>query len=94
MEANTWRKSSRSAANGNCVQVQWQTAASCEGGACVEIGWQTSKQCTSDGCVEVHQCGDQFVVRDSKDKDGPVLTFTRDEWDAFVGGVKDGEFDL
>ncbi|MGV9773494.1 DUF397 domain-containing protein, partial [Streptosporangium sp. NPDC003464] len=32
------------------------------------------------------------AVRDSKDQDGPVLFFTGAEWDAFVGGVKLGEF--
>jgi len=35
-----------------------------------------------------------IAVRDSKDTSGPVLVFTRDEWDAFVAGAKDGEFDL
>ncbi|WP_327105217.1 DUF397 domain-containing protein [Nonomuraea glycinis] len=25
--------------------------------------------------------------------DGPVLTFTPGEWNAFIEGVKDGEFD-
>ncbi|WP_169808955.1 DUF397 domain-containing protein [Microtetraspora fusca] len=33
-------------------------------------------------------------VRDSKDQGGPVLVFTPREWGAFIGGVKDGEFDL
>jgi Domain of unknown function (DUF397) len=47
-----------------------------------------------DNCVEVAFIGDAIAVRDSKDTDGPVLIFTRGEWDAFVGGAKDGEFDL
>ncbi|HKY75229.1 MAG TPA: DUF397 domain-containing protein [Acidimicrobiia bacterium] len=33
-------------------------------------------------------------VRDSKDRDGGELTFNADEWEAFVRGVKAGEFDL
>jgi hypothetical protein len=33
-------------------------------------------------------------VRDSKNPSGPALVFTQAEWDAFVGGAKDGEFDL
>ncbi len=34
------------------------------------------------------------AVRDSKDRDrSPVLCFTRDEWAAFLAGVKAGEFD-
>jgi hypothetical protein len=32
-------------------------------------------------------------VRDSKDRTGPVLTFSPAEWEAFTGGVRDGEFD-
>jgi hypothetical protein len=48
----------------------------------------------SDNCVEVAFVGDAIAVRDSKDTSGPVLLFTQGEWDAFVGGAKDGEFDL
>jgi hypothetical protein len=32
------------------------------------------------------------AVRDSKDPASPVLTFTAQEWVAFVRGVKAGEF--
>ena len=48
----------------------------------------------SDNCVEVAFIDDAIAVRDSKHPDGPVLLFTQGEWDAFVGGAKDGEFDL
>jgi uncharacterized protein DUF397 len=34
------------------------------------------------------------AVRDAKDRTGPVLQFTAAEWEAFVGGVRGGEFDL
>jgi hypothetical protein len=45
-------------------------------------------------CVEVAPLGRGHVgVRDSKDKTGPVLQFTPDEWSAFIGGVRNGEFD-
>jgi hypothetical protein len=47
----------------------------------------------SDNCVEVAFVDDAIAVRDSKDRDGGVLLYTRSEWDAFIGGVKDGEFD-
>jgi hypothetical protein len=47
-----------------------------------------------DNCVEVAFVDGAIVVRDSKNADGPVLVFTQAEWDAFVGGAKDGEFDL
>ncbi|OLB79200.1 MAG: hypothetical protein AUI14_11025 [Actinobacteria bacterium 13_2_20CM_2_71_6] len=45
-------------------------------------------------CVEVRRRDDRVEVRDSKDPDGPILSFTRDEWDAFVHGAVKGEFDL
>jgi hypothetical protein len=32
-------------------------------------------------------------IRDSKDPTGPVLRFTRAEWDAFLDGVAQQEFD-
>jgi hypothetical protein len=48
----------------------------------------------SDNCVEVAFVDEAIAVRDSKNPDGPALIFTPAEWDAFVGGAKDGEFDL
>ena len=47
-----------------------------------------------DNCVEVAFVGSAIAVRDSKNQTGPVLVFTPSEWDAFVAGAKDGEFDL
>jgi Domain of unknown function (DUF397) len=47
-----------------------------------------------DNCVEVAFVDGIIAVRDSKHLDGPTLIFTPAEWDAFVGGAKDGEFDL
>ncbi|WP_436761288.1 DUF397 domain-containing protein [Streptosporangium sp. V21-05] len=45
-------------------------------------------------CVEVAGLsGGRAAVRDSKDPSGPALVFTRGEWAAFVGGVRNGEFD-
>jgi hypothetical protein len=57
--------------------------------------WHKSTRSGSNGqCVEVRRVNDKVQVRDSKDKAGPVLTFTQAEWSAFTGGTKDGEFDL
>lgn len=44
--------------------------------------------------VEVAFVDDLIGLRDGKDPSGPVLVFTQGEWDAFVGGAQDGEFDL
>ena len=59
--------------------------------------WRKSTRSGSSGnCVEVadNLPGGQVALRDSKDPSGPVLVFTAAEWAAFVGGAKDGEFDL
>ena len=48
-----------------------------QGGSCVE-------QRTIDGMIE---------VRDSKDRSGPVLRFTRAEFEAWLDGARKGEFD-
>lgn len=45
-------------------------------------------------CVEVAGLTDDTIrVRDSKHPRGAVLNFTPAEWDAFIGGVRSGEFD-
>jgi hypothetical protein len=62
------------------VNLDWcRSSFSQDGGQCVEAAF------LSDGGV---------ALRHSKDPDGSVLVYTRGEWDAFVKGAKDGEFDL
>lgn len=51
--------------------------------------------CDRNGCVEVAATSEgQVLVRDSKDTTQPPHVFTREEWIAFVTGVKAGEFDI
>jgi len=52
-------------------------ASRCDGGACVEIG----------------TLGDSVLIRNSADRDGERLALSHDEWQEFVAGVKDGDFD-
>lgn len=54
--------------------------------------WRRSRHCDANACVEVAQLGEDIGLRDSKDPNGLVLRFSRDEWDAFVAGVSDGDF--
>jgi len=59
--------------------------------------WHKSTRSGGNGgdCVEVAVNLPGIVaVRDTKDPDGAALVFTHAEWLAFVGGVRDGEFDL
>ena len=45
-------------------------------------------------CVEVASLpGGTIGVRNSKDSTGPVLRFTPREWHAFLGDLRNGEFD-
>jgi hypothetical protein len=60
--------------------VTWRTSSfSQEGGEHVQTAF------LPDGSV---------ALRHSKDPDGSVLIYTPREWDAFLKGAKDGEFDL
>jgi hypothetical protein len=58
--------------------------------------WTKSSHSSGTGqCVEVAQnLPGIVVVRDSKQRNGPVLTVTRDDWAAFTDGVKAGAFSL
>lgn len=49
---------------------------------------------TGGNCVELaHLYGGQVAIRNSRHRSGPALLFTEDEWEAFLAGVRDGEFD-
>ena len=57
-----WRKSGRSSAQGNCVEL-------------------------------ARLSGSEVAIRNSRHPAGPALVFTDAELEAFLGGVKDGDFD-
>jgi hypothetical protein len=60
-----------------------------------ELNWRHSSMCGTHGsCVEIADTADGgMAIRDGKSADsGPVLFFNREEWDAFVAGVRAGEF--
>lgn len=57
--------------------------------------WRKSSFCKTSDCVEVTiEKSEAVRVRDSKDPRSPVLTFTASEWEAFIQGVCNGEFDI
>lgn len=56
--------------------------------------WRRSSRCAVDSCVEVSLAVDRVALRDSKDRNGPVLEFDRSEWAEFLAGAHNGDFDL
>jgi hypothetical protein len=60
-----------------------------------ELNWKTSSYSSGNGqCVETAKLPDGgMAVRDTKNRDGASLRFTKDEWRAFISGVKNNEFD-
>ena len=46
------------------------------------------------GCVQVRFAAGMVQVSDSKVADGPVLEFNRGEWEAFLLGAFNGEFEM
>ena len=60
------------------------------------VDWVKSSESEAGNCVEVADLhGGNVGVRNSRDADsgGPILAFTAGEWHAFLGGVRNGEFD-
>lgn len=93
----SFNKSSFSVDNATCVEVGFfKSTFSGADGSCVEVAFHKSSSSGThtDNCVEVGTCDCGIKVRDSKDPEGPVLTFTVPEWEAFLAGARNGEFDL
>lgn len=58
-------------------------------------GWFKSSFSDHGGnCVAVRFAGNCAYVRDDKFADGPVLMFRRGEWEAFLLGAFNGEFEM
>ncbi|THV35730.1 DUF397 domain-containing protein [Glycomyces buryatensis] len=63
------------------------------------IRWKISSRSDSNGgsCVEAGALADnsgRVAVRHSHHPEGSVIVYTRAEWDAFLAGARDGEFDF
>jgi hypothetical protein len=60
-----------------------------------EDGFRLSSKTRKCCCVAVRIGADGTVdIRDTKNVDGPTISYNRDEWSAFIEGVKLGEFDV
>lgn len=58
-----------------------------------ELTWRIARRCNGGACVRVAANGDAVVIGDSKNPDGPVLSYSRTEFRTFVEGVRQGDFD-
>lgn len=56
--------------------------------------WRKSTTSGDGNCVEVATVPAAVGVRDSKDRQGPILAFAPAAWAVFVGEVQRGSFDL
>jgi hypothetical protein len=60
-----------------------------------ELAWFKSIASGANGCVEVaHLPSGGVALRDSKDRSKAAHVYTGPEWEAFLTGAKNGEFDL
>lgn len=58
------------------------------------VSWKKSSFSQGNSnCVQIARIDSSIIVGDTKDQQGVVLSFTQQEWKAFVAGVKNGEFE-
>jgi Domain of unknown function (DUF397) len=58
-----------------------------------DLVWHKSTASGGGECVEVAFTEAVTLVRNSRQPSGPVLSFTIPEWNAFLTGARNGEFD-
>lgn len=58
-----------------------------------DLNWRAPRTCDSGACVKVARHGDWVVFGNTTEPGGPVIAYTKAEWDAFLIGVKHGDFD-
>jgi hypothetical protein len=56
--------------------------------------WRTSSYTGEQACVELAGLPAAVAIRDTKDRGGPFLAFSRGEFAGLVAQIKAGELDL
>jgi Domain of unknown function (DUF397) len=57
------------------------------------LAWRVARDCDAGTCISVAPHKGMIVIGDTKNPDGPVLSYNHDEWLAFVRGIRQGDFD-
>jgi hypothetical protein len=87
-----WHRASK-CQNTECVEVGWDKASHSGAQNCVEVGTALGKSSHSEsgGCVEAGPCacGSEVLVRDTKNRNGGTLAFSRQAWAAFLADIKE-----
>ena len=55
--------------------------------------WRTTLSCNGGECIQVAASGQAILIADSKQPEGPILSYSHVEWQQFVTGIKNGDFD-
>ena len=58
-----------------------------------DVIWHISRRCDGGACVMVARQGGKILIGHMSYSTGPYLTFTEDEWNAFLLGTRRGDFD-
>jgi hypothetical protein len=59
-----------------------------------DLQWRKARRSVNNGaCVEVAPISRQILIRDSTDRNGPVMRYSGRSWCIFVGDIKTGRFD-
>ena len=59
-----------------------------------DLPWRKSSFSNANGCVEAAPLPDGLIaLRDSKNPQGGHLVYNAHEWQSFLAGVRNGEFD-
>jgi hypothetical protein len=64
-----------------------------EPAAASALAWRVARRCNGGACVRVAATDGTVLIGDTKDPQGPVLSYTAAEWRAFVEGIRQGDFD-
>ena len=55
--------------------------------------WRVARKSAGGNCVQVRPDSGMIVVGNTRFPEGPFISYTHDEWAAFLDGAKKGEFD-